>query len=60
VQDCCALQSDGLLRSEVEAARREAAEHAQIVGSELLLVLTVAPVVLILFLLLLGLLADAP
>jgi hypothetical protein len=59
VLDCCALQSDGLLRSEVAVARREAAEHARIVGSEFLLVIAVAPVVLILSLLL-GLLADAP
>uniref|UniRef100_A0A0A8YIM4 Uncharacterized protein n=1 Tax=Arundo donax TaxID=35708 RepID=A0A0A8YIM4_ARUDO len=44
-----------LHRGEVEAARREAAGHARIAVSELLLVLDVAPVVLLL-LLLLGLL----
>lgn len=59
VQDCGALRSDGILRGEVAAARREAATHARIAGSELLLVLAVAPVVLLLFLLL-GLLAEAP
>lgn len=52
VQECCALQSDGILRGEVAAARREAAKHARIAGSELLLVLALAPVVLLLFLLL--------
>ncbi|TKV94067.1 hypothetical protein SEVIR_9G269600v4 [Setaria viridis] len=52
----CALRPEGLLhRGEVAAARREAAGHARIAGSELLLVLAVAPAVLLL-LLLLGLL----
>ncbi|PWZ40662.1 hypothetical protein Zm00014a_003546 [Zea mays] len=46
------LRSEGLLRSaEIAAARREAAAHARVAGSELLLVLAVAPAVLLLLLL---------
>jgi hypothetical protein len=50
----CALRPEGLLlhRGEVAAARREAGRHARIAGSELLLVLAVAPAVLLLLLLL--------
>ncbi|CAN6299608.1 unnamed protein product [Urochloa humidicola] len=49
----CAPRSKGLLHgSGVAAARREAAGHARIAGSELLLVLAVAPAILLLLLLL--------